>query len=76
MVPRTEIIGFEVNATLEEVMTTVSEERYTRYPIFENDRDNILGFLNIKDLLTKEESFINNLLINIPLLLDILKRHQ
>ena len=53
MVPRTEIIGFEVNATLEEVMTTVSEERYTRYPIFENDRDNILGFLNIKDLLTK-----------------------
>ena len=53
MVPRTEIIGFEVNATLEEVMTTISEERYTRYPIYENDRDNILGFLNIKDLLTK-----------------------
>ena len=53
MVPRTEIIGFEVKATLEEVMTTISEERYTRYPIYENDRDNILGFLNIKDLLTK-----------------------
>ena len=53
MVPRTEIIGFEVNATLEEVMTVVSEERYTRYPIYENDRDTILGFLNIKDLLTK-----------------------
>jgi len=53
MVPRTEIIGFEVTATLEDVLTTVSEERYTRYPIYENDRDNILGFLNIKDLLTK-----------------------
>ena len=53
MVPRTEIIGFEVNATLEEVMTVVSEERYTRYPIYENDRDTILGFLNIKDLLTR-----------------------
>jgi CBS domain containing-hemolysin-like protein len=53
MVPRTEIVGFEVSATLEEVMTTVSEERYTRYPIYENDRDNIIGFLNIKDLLTR-----------------------
>ena len=53
MVPRTEIIGFEVNATLEEVMTKVSEERYTRYPIYETDRDNIIGFLNIKDLLTR-----------------------
>lgn len=53
MVPRTEIIGFEVNATLEEVMQTVEEERYTRYPIYETDRDNILGFLNIKDLLTR-----------------------
>ena len=52
MVPRTEIIGFEVNATFEEVMTTISEERYTRYPIFEGDRDNIIGFLNIKDFLT------------------------
>ena len=53
MVPRTEIVGFEVSATLEEVMTTISEERYTRYPIYENDRDNIIGFLNIKDLLTR-----------------------
>lgn len=65
MVPRTEIIGFEVNATFEEVLNTISEERYTRYPIFENDRDSIIGFLNIKDLLTrglknrvKEETFV------------------
>lgn len=65
MVPRTEIIGFEVNASFEEVLDTISEERYTRYPIFENDRDSIIGFLNIKDLLTrgmknrvKEETFI------------------
>lgn len=52
MVPRTDIVGFEVNATFEEVLTQVSEERYTRYPIYEGDRDNILGFLNIKDFLT------------------------
>ncbi|KGR82884.1 hemolysin family protein [Lysinibacillus odysseyi] len=52
MVPRTDIVGFDVNATFEEVLTQVSEERYTRYPVYEGDRDNILGFLNIKDFLT------------------------
>lgn len=51
MVPRTDIVGFDINATFEEVLTQVSEERYTRYPIYEGDRDNILGFLNIKDFL-------------------------
>lgn len=51
MVPRTDIVGFEVNTTFEEVLTQISEERYTRYPIFEGDRDNIAGFLNIKDFL-------------------------
>lgn len=52
MVPRTDIVGFELHASFEEVLTVVSEERYTRYPIFEGDRDNIIGFLNIKDFLT------------------------
>ena len=53
MVPRTDIIGFEINNTFEEVLQVISEERYTRYPIFEGDRDNIIGFLNIKDFLTQ-----------------------
>lgn len=52
MVPRTDIVGFEANATFEEVLTQISEERYTRYPIYEGDRDNIVGFLNIKEFLT------------------------
>lgn len=52
MVPRTEIVGFEINTSVTEVLTQISEERYTRYPIFEGDRDNIIGFLNIKDFLT------------------------
>ena len=53
MVPRTDIIGFERNASFEEVLTTIQEERYTRYPIYEEDRDNIIGFINIKDFLTQ-----------------------
>ena len=53
MIPRTNIVGFEVNSSFEEVLHVVSEERYTRYPIFEGDRDNMIGFLNIKDFLTQ-----------------------
>ena len=53
MVPRTDIVGFEISASYEEVLKQVSEERYTRYPVYEGDRDNILGFLNIKDFLTQ-----------------------
>ena len=53
MVPRTEMAGFEVDTTYGDVLTQVSEERYTRYPIYEGDRDNIIGFLNIKDFLTQ-----------------------
>ncbi|WP_274309634.1 hemolysin family protein [Solibacillus daqui] len=52
MVPRTDIVGFDITATFEEVLTQISEERYTRYPVYDGDRDNILGFLNIKDFLT------------------------
>ena len=52
MVPRTDIVGFDIHATFEEVVTQVSNERYTRYPVFEGDRDNVIGFLNIKDFLT------------------------
>ncbi|MEK4229493.1 hemolysin family protein [Solibacillus sp. FSL H8-0538] len=52
MVTRTEIVGFEKNTSFQEVLTTISEERYTRYPIYVGDRDQIIGFLNIKDFLT------------------------
>ena len=77
MVPRTNIIGFEINSTFEEVLQVISEERYTRYPIFEGDRDNIIGFLNIKDFLTQginqritEENFDLQMFVN-PVILTI-----
>ncbi|PKC50410.1 hypothetical protein RhiirA1_486437, partial [Rhizophagus irregularis] len=53
MVPRTQIVGFHKDASFSEVLTTIQEERYTRYPVFEEDRDNIIGFINIKDFLTQ-----------------------
>ncbi|OCS87945.1 hemolysin family protein [Caryophanon tenue] len=53
MVPRTEITAFERTASLEEVLDVISQEQYTRYPVYDGDRDNIVGFINIKEFLTQ-----------------------
>lgn len=54
MIPRTNIVALESTATYEEVLAVIANEQYTRYPIYTGDRDNIIGFLNIKHLLTEQ----------------------
>ncbi len=52
MIPRTEIVCFQKNAPLREILKTVHEEGYTRYPVAEGNKDRIIGFVNIKEVLT------------------------
>jgi CBS domain containing-hemolysin-like protein len=52
MVPRTEIVSLEKDTPLKEIVRTVKEEGYTRYPVTEGDKDTILGLINIKEILT------------------------
>lgn len=52
MVPRTNIVTLSSDSTIDEVLTIIKEERYTRYPVVEGDKDNILGIVNVKELLT------------------------
>jgi CBS domain containing-hemolysin-like protein len=52
MVPRTEIVTVPVSATIKEVMDIVLKERYTRYPVVDGDKDNVVGMINIKEVLT------------------------
>jgi len=52
MVPRTEIVGIERNDSFTTIIHHFAAEKYTRYPIYEGDRDNILGFINAKELFT------------------------
>ncbi|WP_251552169.1 hemolysin family protein [Neobacillus muris] len=52
MVPRTEVITLSKDATLDEIIETVRTEKYTRYPVIDRDKDNILGIVNIKEVLT------------------------
>ncbi|MGJ3193469.1 hemolysin family protein [Peribacillus frigoritolerans] len=52
MVPRTEIISISLTDTINDVMKVVNTENYTRYPVEDGDKDNIVGFINIKEYLT------------------------
>jgi len=52
MVPRTEIVSFSKDDTVEGFLQTVYEEKFTRYPIIDGDKDHIIGLVNIKEVLT------------------------
>jgi putative hemolysin len=56
MVPRTEIIAVEADANLDEITNIATQTTYTKLPIYEEDLDQILGILHIKDLLLSMET--------------------
>ncbi|PAE25424.1 MULTISPECIES: hemolysin family protein [Bacillaceae] len=52
MVPRTEIVSLSKDDTLEDFLQIVQEEKFTRYPIIDGDKDHIIGMVNIKEVMT------------------------
>lgn len=52
MVPRTEMIGFNKETTLNNVFELMNEEQYTRYPVMDGDKDHVIGIVNMKHLLS------------------------
>ena len=51
MTPRTDLTAAEVEAPLTEVLAEAVQDGYSRIPVYENDIDQIIGILYIKDLL-------------------------
>ncbi|MBO1514476.1 hemolysin family protein [Metabacillus bambusae] len=52
MVPRTEIISLSIDASIKEQLEIIKDEKYTRYPIVDGDKDHIIGIVNIKEIFT------------------------
>lgn len=50
MVPRPDMVCLYLNKTYEENLETILEEEMTRYPLCDEDKDHIVGFVHIKDL--------------------------
>ncbi|MGQ9799060.1 MAG: hemolysin family protein [Ignavibacterium sp.] len=56
MRPRTEIVGVEINSTIEEVHQTFIESGYSKLIVYEENLDNIKGVILAKDLFSKPEN--------------------
>lgn len=51
MTPRTDMICLYLEDSMEDNLNTILEEQLTRYPICHEDKDHIVGFLHVKDLM-------------------------
>ena len=54
MIPRIDMASISEDAGYEEVMALFKECMYTRIPVFREDKDNIIGLINIKDFILLE----------------------
>jgi len=51
MIPRTEIVAFSTVASIGEILALVQKHGHTRMPVYQGSIDNIVGIINVKDLL-------------------------
>jgi CBS domain containing-hemolysin-like protein len=50
MVPRTEMAALPTSFTVSQAIEEIAETNHTRYPAYEDDMDNIVGYVHVKDL--------------------------
>ena len=62
MVPRAEIISIEKKKTIKEILLVIKNESHSRMPVYDQNLDNVLGFLHIKDVIKNinNKNFIIN----------------
>ncbi len=56
MVPRTEIVAVEADTPLPEIISLISKSTFTKFPVYEDNLDQILGIVHVKDLLQAMQS--------------------
>ena len=68
MIPRIDMTFVEADATFEELIELYRENKYTRYPVYDESTDYVIGIINMKDviLLQSEEAFSIRKLIREP----------
>ena len=68
MIPRIDMTFVNVDSTYEELMEIFREVMHTRFPVYEDNTDNVIGIINMKDLLVypKDQTFSIRKIIREP----------
>jgi len=53
MIPRSKVIAFDLNDSMTEVMKVTRNYHHSRYPVYDKTKDNIIGFVHVKDIYLK-----------------------
>ena len=51
LTPRIDVVGFEIGQSVDEILQTVNETQFSRYPVYEKTVDHVVGILYVKHLL-------------------------
>ena len=51
MIPRTEVVGISVTTAFEDILKIARQTRHSRFPVYEEDLDTIVGIIHSKDIL-------------------------
>ena len=51
MVQRVDIVAVDINATYDEVIEVIKTEQFSRIPVYNQNIDDVIGILNVKDLI-------------------------
>ena len=56
MIPRTSVVAVEADAPLEEIIALATQSNFTKFPVYEDNLDQILGIVHVKELLRAMQS--------------------
>ena len=51
LTPRIDVVGFDINDSMEQILQIISETQFSRYPVYERTVDHVVGILYVKHLL-------------------------
>lgn len=75
MIPRTDIEAIEVHSSIHELTEKFIETSYSRIPVYDGSIDNIIGYVNSKDLFKKPQS-IKSKLIKVDFVPETMLAHE
>ena len=63
MVPRTDLFSLPLDASYEEVMLQVTQHGFTRWPVYSEDIDHVVGVFYVKDLISSHSEPAKNFML-------------